>query len=1229
MKLKDHIIFIIGVICVVFAVYLYSRKDSIASKEYLQELCFSKIQEQLTHQAALLDQQVKLARESVLKGEINQFQSSSTIFHVQDASINYWTDYRIPYHEIYASGIAKWKISRNSQGVFLICQESFLKDEQVHQVIGVIELYRDYQLSSSFLKTGFNPIIFQGYEIILKSILDDDGLVLEVQGVPLWKIDVNIGLERLVWVLILWAVLLALGFLAILYYTIRWVIRLNQLNRHYAGLMVNLLFLVCFRGIMIVSHFPRAYFDLKLFDPSIYASSQSNASFGDLFLNLLSLVFVLVHAYWAMGQQGVYRYFVELSERVKPLVSCGFILVMYWVVFFNYELFENLFSNSAVDFDITESLKADAIELIYVLIYTCQFLTIYLTGHFVLRILNTLHQARIRSFVTHLALMSALITLFVTILLGVGEWWLPLVVVVYLVVNYCFQLFTDFSKLQYKSYLYLTFGAFMTSLFIALVITEISHQKDLVKRNLFADHLTIHNDVQGEYLMTTVANQIKKDSSIALDLSDGFSPKEGIEKRIREKYLDNYFDKYDIHFSYYNLNGSAYYNNASFGNYSQVKRLYQKPDYVTQSDDLFFVTNSKKDFLSKYYHFIEIQIDGHHLGAILIDYTLKKYISNSILPSLLHLSDKKGYQDLGRYNYAVFDGSELQFSVGDYNYNSNYFKPYLRDKSRRSTDFLFEDYFHLMVDGIDDRTIVISVQDNRVVQVLTNFSFHFLVLIFAALILLSIHLLIYYSSERRTDLSNKIQTYLNIATFGPMLFLSILVLGLITSSYKKDQEITFKNSSEMLSAHVYSHLEDYQEGRTNQFGFKEAIERLSKYSGSDVNIYDAKGRLMISSQPLLYETGVISNLINPQAREELFQMKHRLLEVQENLGDFVYNTVYVALNKKETSELRGVMSIPFFNSESQMEKKRIGALSIIINVFALVFILLLITSFFATKNLTEPLKLIASNLRKVETGGLNEPLKWSSDDELGLLVKEYNQMLLKIEESKNTIVKTEKELAWKEMAKQVAHEIKNPLTPMKLKLQHLKRVLGDQDVSHQSINALLEQVDTLSEIATSFASFAKMPIPLMESMDMTKTVERILSLHQGDTSFDVISNIEQGLSIMGDAKLLGRIITNLILNGVQSVESGVRPLINVILKKDQNSEDYLVLSIQDNGSGIPDEIRDKVFIPNFTTKYSGSGIGLAVARNGIIQMGGHIWFESVEDRGTTFFIKLKLENHMV
>jgi nitrogen fixation/metabolism regulation signal transduction histidine kinase len=351
-------------------------------------------------------------------------------------------------------------------------------------------------------------------------------------------------------------------------------------------------------------------------------------------------------------------------------------------------------------------------------------------------------------------------------------------------------------------------------------------------------------------------------------------------------------------------------------------------------------------------------------------------------------------------------------------------------------------------------------------------------------------------------------------------------------------------------------------------------------------------------------------------------MKHRMIETEEHIGEFSYNTVYVALTTPENSSFKGVMSIPFFNSTQQMEQKKISALSIIINVFAMAFILLLVASYFVTKSLTNPLRLIANKLRKVETGNKNEPLHWDSNDELGLLISEYNLMLHKIEESKQIFAKNEKELAWKEMAQQVAHEIKNPLTPMKLKLQHLRRVIDLREVNTlDAIDSLLEQVEALNEIASSFSSFAKMPSPESHRINLSEVCDSAVDLHEGNEDFDLISEIEKNIFVIGDENLLGRILSNLILNGEQSIPSDRRGQIVVKLQK---IGEKALLEVKDNGSGIPEEIRDKVFMPNFTTKNTGSGIGLAIAKSGVTQMNGQLWFETDNNLGTSFFIELNV-----
>jgi len=288
----------------------------------------------------------------------------------------------------------------------------------------------------------------------------------------------------------------------------------------------------------------------------------------------------------------------------------------------------------------------------------------------------------------------------------------------------------------------------------------------------------------------------------------------------------------------------------------------------------------------------------------------------------------------------------------------------------------------------------------------------------------------------------------------------------------------------------------------------------------------------------------------------------------------------------------------------------------------------MVLTFFASRTLTVPLRMLADKLKRTSLTGKNEMLAYEGADEIGMLVNEYNRMLLTLEQNKQDLAMQEKEAAWREMARQVAHEIKNPLTPMKLSLQYLQKAIAEKRPNTEQMiekisHTLITQINILSDIATSFSSFTSMPEPKAEPMDIAAALGKATDLHDDPATAVLRKCIpEQEVIVKADESLMVRTFNNLLLNAIQAVPATRKPHINVTLAVQDKQE--VLISIQDNGSGIPEEIRSKVFIPNFSTKYTGSGIGLAVARRGIEGAGGRIWFETEEGKGTTFFISLPL-----
>jgi len=287
----------------------------------------------------------------------------------------------------------------------------------------------------------------------------------------------------------------------------------------------------------------------------------------------------------------------------------------------------------------------------------------------------------------------------------------------------------------------------------------------------------------------------------------------------------------------------------------------------------------------------------------------------------------------------------------------------------------------------------------------------------------------------------------------------------------------------------------------------------------------------------------------------------------------------------------------------------------------------------AARQLTAPLKLITEKLTRTTLTGENEPLPYrSSDDEIGLLVREYNAMLGKLEASRRELAAQEKEVAWREMARQVAHEIKNPLTPMKLSLQFLQKAIAERRPNAEELigrisQTLITQVDVLSDIATSFSTFTNLPAMRPERLDVGAVLRHCADLfrqHDGDEQGELCLALppDGTYTVFADESLLVRTFNNLLLNAKQAVPAGRPPRQEVALRAAGPGQ--VLITIADNGTGIADDVRAKVFVPNFTTKAEGSGIGLAVAKRGIESAGGRLWFETVVGEGTTFFIELPL-----
>lgn len=345
---------------------------------------------------------------------------------------------------------------------------------------------------------------------------------------------------------------------------------------------------------------------------------------------------------------------------------------------------------------------------------------------------------------------------------------------------------------------------------------------------------------------------------------------------------------------------------------------------------------------------------------------------------------------------------------------------------------------------------------------------------------------------------------------------------------------------------------------------------------------------------------------------------------EEHLGKGKYESAYIPLTDANGNTL-AYLNTPYFLSSTDLHNEIrnfiLTYLNIIIVLFggALFFILLI------TRHLTRPLTLIQNKLGDIKIDKKNEPIEWKNNDEIGALVKQYNHLIVELEKSAAELKRTAAESAWRGVARQVAHEIKNSLTPMRLSVQLLQRNIDNGKATPEQIqrttNTLIEQIDALSDIASSFSTYAKLPENHPAPLDLAELVQNVVNLYDNAENIEFHYNYDKTKdhTYNGDKTNLNSVVGNLIKNATQAIGTKPDGRIDVGLK---NTKTAFIISVKDNGKGIKEEDKDRIFLPNFTTKSGGSGVGLSLSYNIVQAAGGTIAFESQEGEGAEFVITL-------
>jgi nitrogen fixation/metabolism regulation signal transduction histidine kinase len=376
----------------------------------------------------------------------------------------------------------------------------------------------------------------------------------------------------------------------------------------------------------------------------------------------------------------------------------------------------------------------------------------------------------------------------------------------------------------------------------------------------------------------------------------------------------------------------------------------------------------------------------------------------------------------------------------------------------------------------------------------------------------------------------------------------------------------------------------------------------------------------------VYNKGILSKKMHPLAYYNLHQLNTIEYSNLEQMGGISYVSIYRPLRDDQGNAF-AYLNIPSFTNGDELKEEISNFLVTIINLNAFIFLIAGTIALFLTNRITSSFLLISKKMQEVNLGQTNEEIEWKRNDEIGGLVKEYNKMVKKLEESAVALAKSEREGAWREMARQVAHEIKNPLTPMKLSIQYLQKAIDNnsanvKEMASSVAKTLVEQIDHLSKIASDFSQFANIGNPKKEVFDLHEMLYSLTSLYE--TTENLLFKwvpVYQRIMVYADKTQLNRLFTNLLQNALEACDSNSRRVISV---SEEMGNESIIVKVTDNGEGIPVDMWSKIFIPNFTTKSSGTGLGLAMSKTIVEQAKGRIWFETTEGEGTTFYVELPI-----
>jgi signal transduction histidine kinase len=973
--------------------------------------------------------------------------------------------------------------------------------------------------------------------------------------------------------------------------------------------------LILLYGIHIRFHFPNMFNQISFFSPAHFAISASLPSLGDFFFISFFLFYLSMNVYWDFRineenhPQGKWK-IARVAVNYLLTTAYGYLII---------KLIGLLIYNSSFSFTLNQINEITGptilgIATMMFLLFSLVLISISTAGESRKIISGRNHFLVI----TAVLILSFMVNFLVSRVPGYYIWLLLLSV------SLVSLLFAAHTERRYEMSFLVLFISII-AVFSIYVIYSITDKKEREIQKLLAITLDAEHDPAAEVFLVEVQQQIKNDPNIRRYLKYPFN---NLDKYLETTYFSGFFRQYDLQFTICTRHDSVtiHPQNTKSPCYPFFDHMIRSQGISIPGTDFYYMDNM--DGRISYFGRLNYPLLTDSLGVtVFIDLRSKIQSEGIGFPELLKDNSMRKPAGYERFDYAKYFGGELVNRHGDFPYN---FYIYSYDFTDSEFSYnIWDGYEHLIHRTRENNYVVVSRSLYTFVDYLISFPYLFVVFFLcslAALLFIRPNLV---SQKMLFDLKFRIQ-----AAIISIVFISLLLVAIGTIFYNlKESKSRLQADLDQKMNSISEELDVRLENETSispgmiEWLIPELV-KLSNIFQTDINIYGVNGNLVVSSRPEIFNRGLVSRKINTQAYYELYENFQTNYFQPEKIGSLSYLSAYEPIINNR-GEYLGFINLPYFTHQDKYSQEISTFVVAFINLYVLLFLASIVIAVFFANQITLPLVTIRENLRKIELGKRNEPINYHRDDEIGKLVREYNKKVDELAVSAELLARSERESAWREMAKQVAHEIKNPLTPMKLNIQHLQRFRGEGEQYHDYVNricqTLINQIDTLSDIATEFSNFAQIPTAMRQIFNLSEQIGKVIELYEPDEHIRIsFDKRDCGyIRINADREQLSRALINLIRNGIQAIPENRQGKILISL----NREDQLVIiRVSDNGTGISPELQEKLFSPNFTTKSSGMGLGLAIVKNIAENFSGKVWFETRQNEGTTFCFGIPVYN---